>query len=67
MNAITHARPKTAPYPFTTLQPQIGVIRYSDDAAGTRRLLLADIPGLIEGTAGSGTASCGISSAADCS
>ncbi len=49
MNAITHARPKTAPYPFTTLQPQIGVIRYSDDAAGSRRLLLADIPGLIEG------------------
>jgi GTP-binding protein len=49
MNAITQARPKTAPYPFTTLQPQIGVITYPDNAAGIRRLLLADIPGLIEG------------------
>ena len=49
MTAITQARPKTAAYPFTTLQPQIGVINYSDNAAGSRRLLLADIPGLIEG------------------
>jgi GTP-binding protein len=47
--AITRARPKTAAYPFTTLQPQIGVIDYPDDRRGARRLLLADIPGLIEG------------------
>jgi GTP-binding protein len=43
---ITKARPKTAAYPFTTLQPQIGVIDYPDKAG---RLLLADVPGLIEG------------------
>ena len=48
-NAITQARPKTASYPFTTLHPQIGVIVYPDDAKGRRRLLLADVPGLIEG------------------
>ncbi len=48
-NAITKAHPKTAPYPFTTLHPQIGVIEFNDEVAGNRRLLLADIPGLIEG------------------
>ena len=46
---ITKARPKTAAYPFTTLHPQIGVIDYSDEVKGTKRLLLADVPGLIEG------------------
>jgi GTPase len=46
---ITNARPKTAPYPFTTLHPQIGVIDYTDDPRRIRRLLLADIPGLIAG------------------
>jgi GTPase len=44
--AITQARPKTAAYPFTTLHPQIGVIDYP---ATSQRLLLADVPGLIEG------------------
>src|SRR4051812_26806032 len=48
-NAITKARPKTAAYPFTTLHPQIGVIEYLDEKKGNRRLLLADVPGLIEG------------------
>ncbi len=48
-NAITHARPKTASYPFTTLHPQIGVIDHPDELRGGPRLLLADIPGLIEG------------------
>jgi GTPase len=48
-NAITKARPKTAAYPFTTLHPQIGVIEYPDERRGNRRLLLADVPGLIEG------------------
>ena len=48
-SAITHARPKTAAYPFTTLHPQIGVVDLPDDRHGTRRLILADIPGLIEG------------------
>jgi GTP-binding protein len=46
---ITRARPRTAPYPFTTLHPQIGVIDFTDERRGDRRLLLADIPGLIEG------------------
>lgn len=48
-NAITHAHPKMAPYPFTTLHPQIGVIDFPDPVRGDRHLLLADIPGLIEG------------------
>jgi GTP-binding protein len=48
-NAITKARPKTAAYPFTTLHPQIGVIEFKDEVRGDKRLLLADIPGLIEG------------------
>ncbi|HWA11022.1 MAG TPA: GTPase ObgE [Opitutaceae bacterium] len=47
-NVLTKARPKTAAYPFTTLHPQIGVIEYAD-LAKPRRLLLADVPGLIEG------------------
>lgn len=46
--AITKARPKTAAYPFTTLHPQIGVIEYPDPM-NFDRLLLADVPGLIEG------------------
>jgi GTPase len=49
MNRITHARPKTAAYPFTTLHPQIGVIDFPDERRGDRHLLLADIPGIIEG------------------
>jgi len=49
MNAITKARPKMAAYPFTTLHPQIGVIEYPDVIRGDKRLLLADVPGLIEG------------------
>lgn len=43
--ALTNARPKVAAYPFTTLQPNLGVARLADDAA----VVLADIPGLIEG------------------
>jgi GTP-binding protein len=46
---ITKAHPKTAAYPFTTLHPQIGVIEYPDERKGNQRLLLADVPGLIEG------------------
>ncbi|HMJ90944.1 MAG TPA: GTPase ObgE [Candidatus Acidoferrum sp.] len=43
--AISKARPKIAPYPFTTLHPQIGILEYSD----FRRLVVCDVPGLIEG------------------
>jgi len=43
--AISHARPKIAPYPFTTLHPQIGIVEYAD----FHRLTVCDVPGLIEG------------------
>jgi GTPase len=43
--AVTAAHPKIAPYPFTTLQPNLGVAQVDDETT----LVLADIPGLIEG------------------
>lgn len=50
---ISAARPKIAPYPFTTLQPNLGVML--DDDNYDHRLTVADIPGLIEGAhAGAG-------------
>jgi len=45
-NLLTAARPKTAPYPFTTLHVNVGVIEYPDRFD---RIVMADIPGLIEG------------------
>ena len=45
LTAISHARPKVAAYPFTTLHPQIGIIEYPD----FHRLTVCDVPGLIEG------------------
>ncbi len=45
LTAISRARPKVAPYPFTTLHPQIGILEYED----FRRLTVCDVPGLIEG------------------
>lgn len=44
LSVISNAKPKIAAYPFTTLQPNLGVVEYDD-----RLLVFADIPGLIEG------------------
>jgi len=43
--AVTNARPKIASYPFTTLEPNLGVAELDEETS----LILADIPGLIEG------------------
>jgi len=44
LSALTKAKPKIANYPFTTINPNLGVTSYSD-----KEITLADIPGLIEG------------------
>lgn len=45
LSVVSNAKPKIAPYPFTTLQPNLGVAELDND----NQLILADIPGLIEG------------------
>lgn len=45
LTAFTNARPKIAPYPFTTKIPNLGVLHAGDD----RDIIIADIPGIIEG------------------
>ena len=48
--ALTEARPKVADYPFTTLEPNLGVLDLGADERGDeRRSTIADLPGLIEG------------------
>jgi GTPase len=44
LSALTKARPKIANYPFTTINPNLGVVMYND-----KEITLADIPGIIEG------------------
>lgn len=45
LSVVTSAKPKIANYPFTTLEPNLGIVKYRDN----RSFIMADIPGIIEG------------------
>jgi GTPase len=50
LSVVTKARPKIANYPFTTIEPNLGIIHFDDKSKDSvSELIVADIPGLIEG------------------
>ena len=52
LDKLTNARPRIAPYPFTTKIPNLGVLTLGAGETDARDIIIADIPGLIEGASG---------------